>query len=234
VDGKLDQAGGLYRSKDWGESWEKLDLKLDDHIKTLPHNAEFIENELLNIVIGQRKNVVGADKLMSMDRFRKGTIYFGEWTEGIFKSEDGGETWKKIGEELPFHKDTASVLTVIKADPNREGYIYAGFIKEGLWKSVDFGNTWEKVYPLDGSTFNVNALQLGGENSNEIYIGGEDLYWSPFNPALMVSRDDGNTWKNVYDSSKGALRIKGLDIDNDSRRIFVATSGNGAFYVDLK
>lgn len=233
VDGILEEAAGLYRSMDWGETWKKLNLQLDPHIKTLPHRAEFIENELLNIVIGQRKNVVGADKLLTMDPFRQGTIYFGEWTEGIFRSEDSGETWEKIGKGLPFHKDTASVLTVIKADPNREGYIYAGFIKEGLWKSNDYGDTWEKVYPIDDTIFNVNALQLSGAQSNEIYIGGEDLYWSPFRPAILMSKDNGKSWMNVYDSSKGALRIKGLDIDSKAKRIFVATSGNGAFYVDL-
>jgi len=234
VDGILDRAAGLYRSNDWGETWKKLKLQLDPHIKTLPHNAEFIENELLNIVIGQRKNVVGADKLLSMDPFREGSIYFGEWTEGIFRSEDSGETWEKIGKELPFHNDTASVLTVIRADPNREGYIYAGFIREGLWMSPDYGNTWKKVYPIDDTVFNVNALQLGGAKSNEIYIGGEDLYWSPSKPTIMMSKDSGNSWTNVYDSSKGALRIKGLDVDHNLKRIFVATSGNGAFYVDLK
>ncbi|HSJ66376.1 MAG TPA: hypothetical protein VK921_01820 [Anditalea sp.] len=234
IDGKLDQAGGLYKSIDWGESWEKLNLKLGTHIQSLPHNAEFIENELLNIVIGQRKNVVGADKLLSLDNFRKGTIYFGEWTEGIFRSDDSGISWKKVGKGLPFYNDTASVLTVIKADPNQEGRIYAGFIREGLWKSNDYGDTWQKVFPLDDTLFNVSALQLAGEKSEEIYIGSEDLYWSPCKPALMMSKDDGKTWRNVYDPSKGALRIKGLDVDSKSQRIFIATSGNGAFYVSLK
>jgi len=234
VDGHLDHAGGLYRSKDWGKSWTKLNLQLSPHIKTLPHNAEFIENELLNIVIGQRKNVVGADKLLAMDPFRQGTIYFGEWTEGIFRSEDNGNTWERIGENLPFMKDTASVLTVIKADPNQKGTVYAGYIREGLWKSADYGTTWKKVYPKNESMCNVNAIQIGRGKSNEIYIGGEDLYWSPFNPSILMSRDQGKTWKNVYDSSKGALRIKGLDIDSESKRLFVATSGNGAFFVDLK
>jgi len=231
VDGSLDQSGGLYQSKDWGKSWNKLNLRLDEHIKTLPHNAAFIENELLNIVIGQRKNVVGADKLLCMDPFDAGTIYFGEWTEGIYKSGDGGKSWKKVGKGLPFHQDTASVLTVIKADPNQKGLIYAGFIKEGLYKSVDSGENWQKVYPLDNAVFNVNAMQVAG---NKIYIGGEDLYWSPFKPQILMSKDEGKNWINVYDPGKGALRIKGLDIDPLANRLYVASSGNGAFYVDLR
>jgi photosystem II stability/assembly factor-like uncharacterized protein len=231
VDGRLDQAGGLYLSEDRGQSWQKLNLKLEDHITQLPHNAEFIENELLNIVIGQRKNVVGADKLLCMDPFEAGTIYFGEWTEGLYKSSNRGSSWSKIGKGLPFHQDTAAVLTVIKADPKNKGTLYAGFIKEGLWRSTDSGENWQKVYPMDNSVFNVNAMQVSG---NDIYIGGEDLYWSPFQPTILMSNNKGENWVNIYDKSKGALRIKGLDIDPVANRLYVASSGNGAFYVDLR
>jgi photosystem II stability/assembly factor-like uncharacterized protein len=123
------------------------------------------------------------------------------------------------------------VLTVIKADPKNKGTLYAGFIKEGLWRSTDSGENWQKVYPMDNSVFNVNAMQVSG---NDIYIGGEDLYWSPFQPTILMSNNKGKNWVNIYDKSKGALRIKGLDIDPVANRLYVASSGNGAFYVDLR
>ncbi len=232
VDGVMEGHGGLYQSKDSGLNWEKLPpLPIDGD--RLPVNAEFIENELLNIVIGQRKNVVGADKLLSIDPFDSGTIFMGEWTEGIFKFTDKSQTWEKVGENLPFKNDTASVLTVIKHDPRRNGHLYAGFIREGLWKSEDSGKTWNKTFPKDESILNVTALHVGGQSGSEIYIGGEDLYWSPCMPYVSVSHDMGNTWTNIYDKTKGSLRIKGLDVNLNTGRIYIATSGNGAFYVDL-
>ncbi len=234
LDGDLNQHAGLYRSPDGGKSWKKLPLSLPGHVKTLPHQADFIEAELLNIVVGQRKNVVGADKLLCLDPTRPGTLYFGEWTEGIFKSTDGGVTWAPCSKGLPFGANRASVLTVIGADPKRPGHLYAGFIREGLWRSTDSGATWEKVYPKNDAICNVNALHVGGVTGDELYIAGEHLYWSPAPPALRRSRDGGNTWDDLYDPAVGALRIKGIDVDQKTGRIVVASSGNGAFYVEQR
>lgn len=232
IDGALENNAGLYISKNWGKGWKKMPLKLPDYIKTLPHFDEFIEDGLLNIVVGQRKNVVGADKLLCLDPSLKGTIYFGEWTEGIFRSKDGGETWKKINGTLPFHADTASVLTVIAADEARPSHIYAGFIREGLWRSKDYGESWQKVYPLDNSVFNVNDLHIGGVTGSSLYVAGENLYWAKSPITLMKSNDLGITWENLYDPSIGAIRIKAIDVDRKTGRIVLASSGNGAFFIE--
>lgn len=230
VDGDLTENAGLYKTTDWGKRWQKLPLSLPAHLKTLPHNALFIENELLNIVIGQRKNVCSANQLLCMDPLQEHVFYMGEWTEGIFKTSDGGQTWNNISGNLPFHRDTASVLTVVKADKNRKGWIYAGFLREGLWRTKDGGQNWEKVYPLDSSVFNVNSVHIGGINGNEIYIAGENLYWANCAVHVTYSGDNGCTWQNIYDTSLGALRIKGIDVDPVNGDIILATSGNGAFY----
>jgi photosystem II stability/assembly factor-like uncharacterized protein len=230
VDGNLQNVGGIYKSTDWGRSWKKLPFAFRSHMKTLPHQKEFIENELLNIVVGQRKNVCGANQLLGMDPHRSGSMIVGEWTEGIFRSIDGGATWEDNSADLPFKRDTASVLTVVSYDPHRKDRIYAGFIREGLWRSDDGGGNWYKIFPADSSIFNVSTLHIGGQSDDEIYIGGENLYWSDAPSAILFSEDAGATWENIYDPKLGALRIKSLDVDPRTGRIVLATSGNGAFY----
>ena len=42
------------------------------------------------------------------------------------------------------------------------------------------------------------------------------------------------TFENIYDKKLGALRIKGIDVNPKDGRIFVITSGNGAFYISKK
>lgn len=234
VDDSLPKNGGVYKSTDKGITWLKLDLQLPNYIKSFPFNVPFIENELLNIVVGQRKNVCGTNQLLCIDPLQKNNIYLGEWTEGIFRSSDGGKTWNNISAGVPFHKDTASVLIAIKADEKRKGWIYAGFIREGLWRSSDSGLSWIKVYPTDNSLYNVSSIHIGGVTGDEIYIAGENLYWSDCLVSVLYSPDKGQSWQNIYDKNLGALRIKAIDVDRKTGRIILATSGNGAFYAIRK
>jgi photosystem II stability/assembly factor-like uncharacterized protein len=232
IDGEYPEKGGLYQSSDWGRSWTRLPLQLPDYIRHLPHEKTFIEEELLNIVVDQRKNVCGSDKLLSIDPHQQGTIYFGEWTEGVFRSRDGGQSWTNISQGLPFKKHKASVLAVLQNDPKQPGHLYAGFIREGLWRSTNGGDSWEKVYPLEDAIYNVNSMHIGGVSGHELYIAGENLYWSPSPVSLKKSADGGRNWQELYDPAMGALRIKGIDVDRKTGRIVLASSGNGAFYIE--
>lgn len=231
IDGELNTIAGIYKSTDWGKSWIKLPFNLRPYMVTLPHEKPFIENELLNIVVGQKKNVCGTNKLLCIDPHHPNVLYFGEWTEGLFKSKDGGLTWEDLTHGLPFGNDTASVLSVIKADPKIAGRIYAGFIREGLWRSDDSGKSWKKIYPLKNELSNISDIHIGGTTGQDLFIGGETLYWSASPTGLWHSTDEGKTWNNIYDPSKGALRIKAIDVNRKSGTIVVGTSGNGAFYL---
>jgi photosystem II stability/assembly factor-like uncharacterized protein len=230
IDRFIDKGAGLYRSQDWGETWHQVNLELPAYIRTLPHQMHFIENELLSVTLGQQKNVVGTNQLLCIDPHRQGTIYLGEWTEGLFRTTDDGATWQDISRGLPFKKDTTSVIVDIKADANRAGVVYAGFIREGLWKSTDYGDTWEKVFPLDDRLFNASSIAVGGYDSQEIIVASEPLFWSPSPSAVYLSRDAGKTFTNIYDNAYGALRWKSIGIDPDKGTIYGVTCGNGAFY----
>lgn len=232
VDGELLQDAGLYKSTDFAKSWNRLEVGFPAYMNTVPHRKYFIEAELLPIAVYQIKNVCGSDQLLALDPFIPNRIYLGERSEGLFISENGGNDWSRIHKELPFGNDTASVLNVILPDPVIKGVIYAGFIQEGLWKSSDFGKTWKKIFPKSNNqVFNVSSIAINEHNSDEIYISCETLHWSKAKPNLLVTFDGGKNWKDIYDRSLGALRIKGIDYSEENQRIYVATSGNGAFYV---
>ena len=228
IDGNLEKAGGIYKTADFGSHWEKMTFPLSEQIKEIPVNKDFIDNELLNIVIGQVKNVCGCNNLLEVDVFRSGTLYAGERSSGIFKSLDEGKNWMNITADLPFLKDTASVLTVIKQDKKR-GWLYAGFIREGLWRSKDEGAHWEKLFPRNEDLCNVSSLCVEGD---DIIIGGENLYWSDAPVSLWYSDNCGEDFLQIYDKNLGALRIKGVDMNPLNGRIYVVTSGNGAYYID--
>jgi hypothetical protein len=232
IDGAIDDGAGLYKSVDWGETWKKMKLPLLDKIKTLPVRKDFIEGELLAVTAYQIKNICGTNQLLCIDPTQKNTIYFGEADKGIFTTFDGGKSWQTLGQGLPFGKDTAAVLNSIKADPKRPGWLYAGFIHEGLWRSKDFAKSWQKIFPLDNRIFNATAVAVGGPSGNEVYVACEPLYWSRSESAVYASNDNGLSWTNIYDKTLGALRWKGIDVDNKTGNLYGVTNGNSAFYAE--
>lgn len=233
LDGILDLGAGLYQSLDWGENWERLPPVFPDYIKRVPHERYWIENELLSVVIAQTKNVCGTNQLLCIDPHRQGTLYVGEWTEGLFRSNDGGSTWQDIGKKLPFKRDRASVLNVIRADEQVPGVVYAGFIREGLWRSTDYGDSWEKLFPQNDGIFNATSVAVGGADGKLLVIVSEPLYWSPCDSSVFVSRDGGQSWQDIYDKRLGAIRWKTVAIEPGQNRIYAGSCGNSAFYLSL-
>jgi len=71
----IENGAGLYHSKDYGKTWERINLQLPEYINNLPYHEDWIENELLSVVYGQKKNVCGTNQLLCMDRTRPGTIF---------------------------------------------------------------------------------------------------------------------------------------------------------------
>lgn len=233
LDGIIEQGAGLYQSLDWGEHWERLPLIFPDYIKRVPHERFWIENELLSVVIAQTKNVCGTNQLLCIDPHRQGTLYIGEWTEGLFRSSDAGKTWQDISQTLPFKRERASVLNVIRADAHESGILYAGFIREGVWRSSNYGDTWEKLFPSDDRIFNATSLAVGGADGRLLVVVSEPLYWSPCESSVYISRDRGQSWQNIYDKTLGAIRWKSVALEPDANRIYAASCGNSAFYISL-
>jgi len=232
VDGIVAKGAGIYKSIDWGKTWQQLLSPFPKYISQLPNRKHWVEFELLPITSYQQKNVCGCDALMATDPFDAKTIYVGEWTEGIFKTTNGGKSWESISKGLPFHihNDSVSTLVSVTCDEKRPGVLYAGFVKSGLWRSENGGKSWTKIYPTDTTNFNASAVVVGGKSPDEIFVACEPLYWSEVPSAIIYSSDRGKTWQKISDDRFGSVRWKGLAVDKTTGTIHAVSDGNGCFY----
>lgn len=122
---------GVYRSTDAGKSWKKMGLDETQHISRI-------------VVDPKDPNVVFVAA--------QGALYSRSPQRGIYKSVDGGVTWKNVlfvddktgAAELSMDMTNTRVLYAAMWEHGRLPWkVISGGPGSGLYKSVDRGETWE-------------------------------------------------------------------------------------------
>jgi photosystem II stability/assembly factor-like uncharacterized protein len=127
------------------------------------------------------------------------------WGDGIYKSENGGKSWKRMGLEASQH---IGRILVHPADPNivyvaALGALWGGNEERGLFKTADGGKTWSKTLyvsphtgvadvamdPRDPNVLYAAAFQR--ERRNYSFVGGGP------ESALYKTTDAGGHWEKV-------------------------------------
>lgn len=136
--------GGVYRSIDGGDHWEKL-------AGGLPTG--------LTGKIGLTISPANPDRVWA--------IIEAEPAGGVYRSDDAGKSWKRINKENKL-RQRAWYYTHMVADPQDENTVYA--LNTGLYRSVDGGKTYEGIQVPHGD---VHDLWINPDNP-EIMIVADD------------------------------------------------------------
>jgi photosystem II stability/assembly factor-like uncharacterized protein len=158
----------------------------------------------------------------------RGNISHGD---GVYKSTDGGKTWKNIG-----LKDTQTIARVIVNPHNPDVVLVAAFghafgpnPERGVFRSTDGGRTWEKVLYVDDNTGAID-LTFDPSNPHVLFAALWEARRTPYNlssggqgSGLYKSIDDGKTWKRQEGNGlpKGILGRIGVSVSGaDSNRVY--------------
>ena len=196
---------GVYKSSDGGLTWNKI-----LYVNQSTGCADLAINP-------SDPNVIYA----SMWEFRRTAWSFNSGGENsaLYKSIDGGETWKKIHNGFPEGKLGRLAIAVAESNPE---VIYTVIEaekdeKKGLYKSVDAGNNWKQMNNDFGITvrpFYFSRIVVDPKDENIIIKGG--LFGS-------ISKDGGETFKQMG-SMHADIHDAVFDINN-SDIIYVGTDG---------
>jgi len=168
---------GVFRTTDGGKTWKKV-LFVNDSTGAAD----------LAIQPGNAKVLFAA-----MWEFRRypWTLVDGGPSSGIYRSTDGGDTWKKLSKGLPESPLGRIAVAVAPANPNHVYALVAA--KRGmLWQSTDLGDTWTEVsdnHAYDIRPFYFSRLMISPENENKIY----------FMSLNLVESDDGGKTSHTAD-----------------------------------
>lgn len=134
--------------------------------------------------------------------------------DGLYKSNDGGSNWKKIGFE-----NSERIANII-INPNNSDEIYVAVLgalwsdseERGVYKTTDGGATWEKILYVDQKT-GCADMAMDPTNPDILYASMWEFRRSAWSfesggesSALYKSIDAGKTWNKIHNGfPKGKL-----------------------------
>jgi photosystem II stability/assembly factor-like uncharacterized protein len=138
------------------------------------------------------------------------------WGDGVYKSTDGGRTWKNMGlrdshhiGRIVIHPQNPDIVYVAAV-----GHLYSENEERGLFKTEDGGQTWKKVLgvSIDGRHIGVIDVAIDPQNPETVYAATYDRLRKPWTymlggpgSGIYKSTDGGRTWKKLTDGLPGGI-----------------------------
>lgn len=183
--------GGLWKTSDMGISWENIS---DGYFTTGTIGAVAVAKSNENIVyVGSGEHAIRGVMTHSGD--------------GVYKSVDGGKSWKKTGLELSQH---ISRIIIHPTNPDIayvavQGALYSKSEQRGIYKTMDGGKTWQKSLYVNEMTGCVE-LSMDAKNPDIIYAAMWEHGRKPWKvisggpgSSLYKSIDAGLSWQKIND-----------------------------------
>lgn len=167
----------------------------------------------------------------------RNTVSFGD---GIYKSTDGGSTWKHMGLKETEH------ISAIAINPRNPDNVYVAAIghafgpneERGVFMTTDGGKTWQKTLYID-EHHGACDLDIDPNNPNVLFAGMWNFERKPWTftsgsekGGLFKSIDGGRTWKKIANDLPKLLGRIGVRVAPSNSQVVYAIveSKEGSLY----
>ncbi len=178
-----------------------------DHKAYFNQIAEIKNNPALKTFTGEWKdqgpgNIGARINKIAINPNDENEIYLGYARGGLYKTTDGGLTWRDMFREFSYLS-----ISHVEIDPNDTNTIYIGTgdenishypaIGNGVYKSSDGGETWEHLGL--GETGIISKVSVSHQDPNVLYASAMGI---PFEKTddrgLYKSVDGGDSWDQIF------------------------------------
>jgi len=199
---------GLYKTTDGGSNWRYLGFDSSEHISKViidPKNSDVVYVSV------------------------PGPLWSDSKARGLYKTTDGGKTWKKI-----LYTDAKTGCADIAVDPKNSDVLYASMWQfrrsphsfssggkgSALYKSTDAGKTWKKIQKgIEEGELGRMCIAISPTENNKVFLVAESK-----NTALYASNDGGENWEKTSATQNVTWRpfyFSLIVVDpTDSKRIY--------------
>lgn len=185
--------GGVWKTQDGGNNWKNIS---DKYFGSSIGAVAVAPSDETILYVGEGENTM------------RGNV--SEGLGGMWRSDDGGRSWKNIG-----LKDGRHIIRIVIHPKNPDivwvavmGHLFGPNEERGIYKTIDGGKTWKKTLFVNNQT-GCSDLVMEPGNPSVFYAGTWRLIRTPYSlesggdgSALWKSTDGGETWKNIS-ASKG-------------------------------
>lgn len=218
--------GGVWKTSDGGNNWKNISDKYFGGSIGAVAVAPSDENI---IYVGEGENTM------------RGNV--SEGLGGMWRSDDGGRTWKNLG-----LKDGRHIIRVVIHPRNPDvvwvavmGHLFGPNEERGVYKTTDGGKTWKRTLFVNNQT-GASDLVMEPGNPSVLYAGTWRVIRTPHSlesggegSGLYKSVDGGETWTNVSAKKglpKGVWGIVGVAFAPSSpERIYaLVENANGGLF----
>ncbi|MGH9942275.1 MAG: VPS10 domain-containing protein, partial [Pyrinomonadaceae bacterium] len=197
---------GLYKTTDGGKTWKSV-LQISEHTGVTDVAIDPNNPDTMYAAAWQRRRHVW-------------TLISGGPESALYKSTDGGQTWRKLRAGLPTAEMGRIGVSISPVDSNVVyATVEAADRKGGIFRSNDRGESWERRNEFDTTAMYYGQIIADPHDLDRVYVP------NVFN---MVSDDGGRTLRRLGERSKH-VDNHAIWIDPKNKQHYLVGSDGGVY-----
>jgi photosystem II stability/assembly factor-like uncharacterized protein len=168
---------------------------------------------------------------LALHSTRRETLYAGVRGGGLFRTDDFGKRWRRIGEKI-----LADKIRALALDPGNPETVYVGTEPPSLWRSDDGGVSWKEIpgvarmanerrwtYPVPVIQPHIRSIAIDPRNSKKLCLAAQV-------GGLLLSSDGGASWRDVRYPID--MDVHSVTFDPANGAVLYAATGGGENFPD--